>query len=147
MQSLGLMLSDAASLLKREFEQAARPHRLTLLQWRVLAELSRDGELTQVDLAARLDTPPMSISSVVERLEAAGLLTRRVDPTDSRAKLVAITDEARALMVRMRGVADAVYAKALDGIGEDDRAATSRTLRRIAVNLGSETAIEKDPEQ
>ena len=136
MQHLGLMLLDAASALKREFEHVARPHGLTLLQWRVLAELCKQDALTQTELGHRLDTQPMSISSVVERLEGAGLLTRRADTVDSRAKIVEITDSARALMARMRGVADDVYARAFTGIDAQDSAATKRALRQIAANLG-----------
>lgn len=135
MQSLGLMLHDAANLLKREFERSAREHRLTLLQWRVLGQLSRHDGLTQTALGGLVEASPMTISDVVERLEAAGLVEREVDPSDSRAKLVRITPKARALIEEMRGVADRVYAKALAGIGETDRDAMLRALTRIVANL------------
>jgi DNA-binding MarR family transcriptional regulator len=143
-QSLGLMLHDAANLLKREFERAARPHQLTLLQWRVLGELTRNDGLTQSALGSRLEVSAMTISDVVERLEAAGLVVRAVDPSDSRAKLVSITDKARLLVGQMRGVAAEVYRKALDGIDEADRAAMERALARIAVNLDDSKIKAKD---
>jgi DNA-binding MarR family transcriptional regulator len=135
MQSLGLMLQDAANLLKREFERAAKPHQLTLLQWRVLGQLSRTDGLTQTALGGQLDASPMTISDVVERLEAAALVEREVDPSDSRAKLVRITPKARALVEQMRGVAAQVYDKALLGVDEADREAMARALSRIAANL------------
>ena len=86
----------------------------------------------------------MTISDVVERLEAAGLVVRAVDPSDSRAKLVSITDKARLLVGQMRGVAAEVYRKALDGIDEADRAAMERALARIAVNLDDSKIKAKD---
>jgi DNA-binding MarR family transcriptional regulator len=134
-QRLALLIHNAANLLKREFERAARPHGLTLLQWRVLGQLSREDGLTQTVLGARLDASPMTISDVVERLEAGGLVAREVDPSDSRAKIVRITAEARVLADAMRAVASEVYEKALDGIGEADQAAMERALTRIATNL------------
>ncbi|MDP8920594.1 MAG: MarR family transcriptional regulator [Pseudomonadota bacterium] len=138
------MLHNAANLLKREFERAARPHGLTLLQWRVLGELSRNEGLTQTALGGRLEASPMTISDVIERLEIAGFATREVDPSDSRAKLVAITTKARALVEEMRGVADEVYGKAVDGIDEADRAAMIRALTRIAANLEDTRIKAKD---
>ena len=143
MQSLGLMLHNAASLLKREFERAVRPHGLTLLQWRVLGQLSREDGLTQTALGACLEASPMTISDVVERLEAAGLVAREVDPSDSRAKIVRITAPARTQVEEMRAVAAEVYERALDGIGEADRAAMERALTRIASNL-EDTRTRKD---
>jgi DNA-binding MarR family transcriptional regulator len=143
-QGLGLLLHNAANLLKREFERAARPHGLTLLQWRVLGELSRNEGLTQTALGGRLEASPMTISDVIERLEIAGFATREVDPSDSRAKLVAITTKARALVEEMRAVADEVYGKAVDGIDEADRAAMIRALTRIAANLEDTRIKAKD---
>jgi DNA-binding MarR family transcriptional regulator len=142
-QTLGLMLHNAANLLKREFERVARPHGLTLLQWRVLGQLSRENGLTQTALGARLEASPMTISDVVERLEAAGLVTREVDRSDSRAKIVRITAAALPLVERMRAVAAEVYERALDGIDEADRAAMERALMRIASNL-EDTKTQKD---
>jgi DNA-binding MarR family transcriptional regulator len=143
-QGLGLLLHNAANLLKREFERAARPHGLTLLQWRVLGELSRNEGLTQTALGGRIEASPMTISDVIERLEIAGFATREVDPSDSRAKLVAITTKARALVEEMRAVADEVYGKAVDGIDEADRAAMIRALTRIAANLEDTRIKAKD---
>ena len=45
-QSLPFMLHTAANLFKREFEQAARPFGMTLLQWRVLGVLSKIEGMT-----------------------------------------------------------------------------------------------------
>ena len=143
MQSLGLLLHNAASLLKREFERVARPHGLTLLQWRVLGTLSREDGLTQTVLGARLEASPMTISDVVERLESAGFVAREVDPSDSRAKIVRITESAHPLVEKMRAVAAEVYERALDGIDEADRAAMKRALTQIASNL-EDTKTRKD---
>lgn len=144
MQGLGLLLHNAASLLKREFERAARPHGLTLLQWRILGELSRDDGQTQTALGNHLEASPMTVSDVLERLEAGALITREVDPSDSRAKLVRITPKARALVEQMRDVAAEVYERAVEGIDEADRAAMLRALPRIAANLEGARTKSKD---
>ncbi len=135
MKRIGLLLHESATLMKREFERVARPHKLTLTQWRVLAQLHREGDLRQTELGSSLNVSPMTISDVAERLELAGLLLRESDPDDSRAKRLALTDAGIATVVKMRGIADEVFARALDGIPDADVEALTRALSRITENL------------
>ncbi len=144
MNSIGLMLYETAAMLKREFERSARPYKLTLLQWRVLASLAERDSVTQTDLGAELKAGAMTISDVIERLELAGLVTRETDPADNRAKRVCITPKGSALRLEMRGVAERVYARTLEGIDPADHAATERVLTRIAENLQDRKAPKKE---
>jgi DNA-binding MarR family transcriptional regulator len=144
LQGLGYLLHNAANLLKREFERTARPYGLTLLQWRVLGALSLDDGQTQTTLASRLEASPMSISDVLERLQGSGLLTREVDPSDSRAKLVSITEEGQRLVTEMRAIAADVYERAAQGIGERDREAMVRALTRMVSNLEEAGVTRKE---
>jgi len=134
-QSLGLMLHDAARLLKREFERRARDHALTLMQWRVLGTLSRDGGLTQKALGVRVEASPMTITDILDRLEGLGLVRREPDPSDSRAKRVSITEAALPVIDEMRSLAGEVYDQALRGIAPADRDALIRALGQITANL------------
>ena len=137
MHSLGLLLHDAARLLKREFERKARHHKLSLMQWRVIGQLSRNDGLTQTALGALVEASPMTISDIVDRLESLDLVRRETDPSDSRAKLVWTTSKARDLVVEMREIAKHVYEKALLDVSPADREALSRALLQININLGN----------
>jgi len=141
-QSLPFMLHTAANLFKREFEQAARPFGMTLLQWRVLGVLSKIEGMTQSTLATLLEARPMTISDVLDRLEGAGLVAREVDPQDSRAKRVTLTDAAQPLIADMRSIALGVYDRALHGIPAGDREILQRSLAQIAANLDAKGPIE-----
>jgi DNA-binding MarR family transcriptional regulator len=143
-QNLGLLLHDAARLLKREFERQSRRYGLTLLQWKVLAKLAdRDG-ISQSTLAGLIEASPMTLSDIVERLEGRGLISRVPDPADSRAKLVSIEPEAAAMVASMRLLAAEVYDKALAGITAADRAALTRALTRITENLADGLPAEQE---
>ena len=61
-------------------------------QGRVLALLAMRSPIAQRELAYLLGIRPQSLGEILGKLEAAGLITRSVDPTDARARLVAITD-------------------------------------------------------
>jgi MarR family transcriptional regulator for hemolysin len=144
LQSLGFLIHNAATQLRREFERAARPYGLTLMQWRVLAASSKDEGQSQSSIGTRLDASPMTVSDVLERMEAGGLVTRETDPADSRAKLVRTTDEGQRLLSEMRVIADRVYQDALAGIDDVERAALVRALTKISANLEGESGHAKE---
>src|SRR6516162_1940876 len=75
-------------------------------QWGVLCNLHRAEHeglpgLRLTDLSDRLLIRPPSVTGVVDRLERAHLVVRDGSPTDSRAKLVALTPPGRALVERV----------------------------------------------
>lgn len=141
---LGYVIHDLARLLRRQFEAAAQRHELTLPQWRVIGQLSLTDGLSQSALSGLCDTDPMTMSGVVERLEAKGLVTREADPNDSRAKIVMITDKAKALVSEMRELGDKVYSQALDGIDENDRITAINVLNQMSANLSKTRAPSKE---
>lgn len=142
----GYVIHDVARLLRRQFDTEAQRHDLTLPQWRVIAQLSRADGLSQVALAGLIETDPMTVSGVVERLELKGLVVRDADPDDSRAKIVKITDKALALVNEMKLLADDVYAEAFQGISEDDRAIALRVLNEMSANLSRQRAANNKEE-
>ena len=141
---LGPLLHNATRLLRREFERRAREHRLTLLQWRVLAKLADQDGMTQTALANLVEVSAMTLSDIVERLETLGLVRRETDPADSRAKLVWVTPAAQEMVSDMRVIAEQVYDRALDGLDEADRAALQRALTRISANLADDSPAAEE---
>ena len=135
MKNIALLLQESSSLLKREFERTARPHNLTLTQWRVLGELARSGAKKQVELGGLINASPMTVSDVAERLDAAGFIRRETDPEDSRAKLLLLTDKGNQMVEVMRELAAEVFAKAMAGIPPQDIDTLTHALTRITENL------------
>jgi DNA-binding MarR family transcriptional regulator len=92
-------------------EAALKAAGLPPLGWYdVLLELERaDGGMRPYALEERLLLPQYSLSRLLARLEAAGLIERGACPGDGRGQMVAITDAGRAMRARMWPV----YAAAL----------------------------------
>ncbi|WP_322866743.1 MarR family winged helix-turn-helix transcriptional regulator [Aquicoccus sp. G2-2] len=132
---IALLIHEADVLLKREFERNARPFKLTLMQWRVLGVLRRNGAMKQVELGAATNTSAMTVSDVAERLKCMGLVDRYADPDDSRARLVALTETGEAQARTMRKVADGVFERMLTGVAPEDVDALTRALLTITKNL------------
>jgi MarR family transcriptional regulator for hemolysin len=134
-QSFGFLIHDAARLLARRFEVQARKQELTMPQWRVIVQLLSVGGQTQSALAKQVETDPVTLGGLVERLEAKGLVTRAPSPDDSRAKIVDLTTKAHALIDEMRAISNEVYAEAFEGISDADRATLISVLTRFNANL------------
>ena len=95
-------LTRASWRLRRASVKELSPLGLTFAQSRVLRILARHGEPMRMgDLAARFEVAPRSATSMVDSLEALGLVERRADPTDRRSVLVGLTPDGLALMDRI----------------------------------------------
>jgi DNA-binding MarR family transcriptional regulator len=94
------LLSNLSELITRfnsyQF-QAAHASRLSnnfdFTSNRVLYLLGTEGASRPSALAAQLATGRSNISKVLKRLEAEGMIASSVDPADSRATLVSLTEE------------------------------------------------------
>lgn len=65
---------------------------------KVFMHLNHNGASRSVDLAEKVGVRPQSMMKTVQELEQLGLVTRSVDPLDSRAKLVEFTKEGQAFI-------------------------------------------------
>jgi DNA-binding MarR family transcriptional regulator len=87
-------------LVLGELDEILRPHGLTFARYEalVLLTFSRRGSLPLGKMGDRLQVHPTSVTSIVDRLEAAGLVLRRPHPTDGRTVLAEITEAGRAVV-------------------------------------------------
>lgn len=141
---LGYLLHDVSRLMRRRFDEHARSHQLTLPQWRALAQLALNDCLSQVALAGLVEADPMTVSGIIDRLEAKNLVERVPDPDDNRAKLVRVTPEGHALVVTMKELAGPIRDRAMAGVSPEDIEATVRTLSQIRENLNSQPLPVKE---
>lgn len=69
---------------------------------------------------------------LLDDLESDGLITRRPDPRDRRARQVVITDEGRARLQRAREALEVAEGRLLSALGDDDADQLRRLLARVA---------------
>lgn len=98
-----------------------KPHGLTFARYEALVLLvfSSRGSLPLGKMGERLQVHPTSVTSIVQRLTAAGLVRRVPHPEDGRAVLAEITDAGRELVER--ATADLVAADFALGVLEDEQ--------------------------
>ena len=145
--SLGFLLTDAARLLRRRFEQECRDIPMTSAQLQIVVRLKHREGMSQAALAGLLDIEPMTLSRHLDRMEAAGLVERRADPNDRRARRLYITDHARSLLEPMRARVMAIYDEVQAGLSPEQRSALVESLNTIVDNLtAAEVVAETEPE-
>ena len=136
MRDVAMLMHEPAGLMRRRFEQEARPSGLTLLQWRALNLLEANGPLRQVAIGEALEASPMAISDLAQRLRTAGYVSRQPDPRDNRAKTLSLTPEGARKVAEMRDAATSVFSEIFEGLTDQDADALRSALTRIKTNLG-----------
>ena len=91
---------------------------------------------TQGEVAAWLYISAASVATSCKRLEAEGLLERRVDPGNRRKNQLYVTDEGHALTLEKRAMFERINERAFAGIDEGDAQAFARVLDKMMDNLG-----------
>ncbi len=87
----------ASRRMRRSQVQRLAPLGLTPAQARALRVIvGGEAPLRMVDLADRLGVVPRSVTTLVDALESAGLVTREPDPANRRSLLVTPTDQGHA---------------------------------------------------
>jgi MarR family transcriptional regulator for hemolysin len=114
------MLNDVARLLRTYADYKAAQFGITRAQWAVLVRLDRSEGLKQSELAEMLDLQPITLTRLLDKLSDSGLIERRADPTDRRAKRLFLTAAARPLLERLGILAEEMMAATLADVEHKD---------------------------
>jgi MarR family transcriptional regulator, transcriptional regulator for hemolysin len=138
-EPLGRQLVFTAKAMKEAFEDMLASHGASLPTWVVLSGLADVGCVTQAALAGHVHLEGATITHHVDRLEAAGLVRRRLDPGDRRVRRLELTTAGTELHARLLGAVIELQKQVMAGIDRADLAALARCLEMIDANLASPT--------
>jgi len=117
-------------MLRTYADHKASQFGITRAQWVVLARLDRFEGLKQSELAEMLDLQPITLTRLLDRLCDNGLIERRSDPNDRRAKRLYLTAAARPLLDRLGDLGEELMTTALVGV---DRESVERMVGQLAI--------------
>lgn len=95
------------------------------------------------DLAAILHIHPSTLTGVLQRLIAQGLLLRVDDPRDRRRAVLRLSARGTRVNAASHGTVESAVAVALEDVSDRDRAATRRVLDALARHL--EASVDTQP--
>jgi MarR family transcriptional regulator for hemolysin len=115
-REFAFMLNDVARLLRTYADYKASQFGMTRAQWAVLVRVDRSEGLNQSELAEVLDLQPITLTRLLDKLCDSGLIERRPDPADRRAKRLFLTAAARPLLERLSILGEETVAGVLAGV-------------------------------
>jgi len=98
MERMAFLLIKNAFKLREMTEEALRPHGLIGKHWGILTTLREKGSLTQHDISRCVHMDRTTMVTMIDDLEKAGLVERRLNPQDRRAHSIQVTEKGKALL-------------------------------------------------
>jgi DNA-binding MarR family transcriptional regulator len=124
---LAASLRLAVMRLARRLRQLA-DEGVTLSMLSALSTVERMGPLTLGDLATAEKVQPPTMTPIVARLEAEGLIRREADPGDRRVALITLDRRGRQLLERNRSRKTAYLAQRLRSLSSEEREVIGRAV-------------------
>lgn len=119
-----------SSIWKKKFEQ-----QLSNTQAYILIHLDSKGPQKITNLAEVLDITPGAISSISDKLIAAGLIVRCRDEVDRRVVYLDITPIGKKMLKEIKEEARIVVNKCFNGLPEEDIHHLIRIYETILINI------------
>lgn len=134
-ESVGYALGTACGALRHRIERGLRELGLHVGQDKLLLRLWHEEGLSQARLGEGLGCEPPTVTNMIHRMEAAGLVERRGDPQDARVVRVYLTERGRALEGPVRTLWAEVEGRLTDGMEDAERQTLRDLLLRVRQNL------------
>jgi len=143
--NVAFLASDIGRLFRKRFEASANDRTicgpLTGPQLRLLGTISRNPGASQIVLANLLDVEPITAARMLDRLQQAGLVERRPDPSDRRAWRLHLTPRAEPVLIAARARIEHMVDAALEDFSVEERSTLALLLTRLRDNLSTEPQI------
>ena len=135
--SIGRLLGFASRATTTLAERRLSAHDLTIQQWILLTALWRNDGMTISQLANYYRVKEPTASSLVDRMEAKGLVVRERSTEDRRKVIVCLTDKSRTLS-HLIGFYEQVNDVLFAGFSETEKASFVSMMDRLISNAEAE---------
>lgn len=108
---------------------------LTTPQLLVLRAVAREGGASPTTIARHVHLSQATITNIVDRLEKAGLVTRRRDDRDRRVVIVSLTDAGKARLEEAPEPLQAEFVRQLEKLEDWERKMLIAAMQRIAAMM------------
>ncbi|MDZ5461475.1 MarR family winged helix-turn-helix transcriptional regulator [Azohydromonas lata] len=138
---LPALLTQAAHQLVGSFTDVVRSHRLSVLEWRVLATLADNDAMSVGQLARHAATKQPTLTRLLVRMAQQGHVERGEHGKDRRLTLVRVTPTGRALAWKLMEQAEAQQRTALQSFGPERLQQLEELLRLLIDQHGTSADV------
>ncbi|MFQ5409541.1 MAG: MarR family winged helix-turn-helix transcriptional regulator [Methyloligellaceae bacterium] len=126
-----VLLRRTADAVSRYVEQNLTQHGITTAQYGVLLHLMRGQALSLTDLSGLVFRSNSTLTSLIDRMERDGLVTRMPHENDRRVTTVKITASGEELLLGIRAAHRPFLAEMMSVLSQDELDEFSEYLLRI----------------
>lgn len=135
MREIGYLLADCARHMRRIFDERMREIGVTGPQARLLMTLAAHEGEQQSYYANLLEVEPITLCRMVDRMVEAGLIERRTDPRDRRARLLSRSARAQAMAPNLQAEIDGLIDDIQSGFTPGELETLHNLLSRMSEKL------------
>lgn len=128
---LNWLLHHAAHRLGSALDERAQQHGAGIRGYVVLTALLEQPGRTQLALGYSLGLDKTTLTALLDKMQAGGLVVREANPGDRRSRIPAITDTGRELQARLAGALAQVEEQVLADLTTAERDQLRVTLAKL----------------
>jgi len=141
---LPYQLSELSRRVSAGFSRHYRDtYGISVAEWRVMAHLSQQEAVSVREIHRRVGMDKPKVSRAATRLEAAGYVTKVVNPQDRRLVELSLTRQGRDLIETLAPIASAYQARLMSALGDGAEEFVA-TIGALAGQLEADETGERD---
>lgn len=141
LRSVGFTISSLGYEIARRFHEQLAPLRIEPREFALLRSIAAEEGLSQQAIGGRLRIAPSRMVAFVDALEARGLVERRQNAEDRRARALHLTASGHELLGRAVGVAIAHERNICGDLSEAERDQLLDLLSRVGLSIGVPSGV------
>jgi len=134
---VGFLLSRATWAMNNAVNRLLRENGhpdISVAYFAVLQALWENDRMSITDLGEKAQLEKSTMTSLIDRMEGAGLVRREDHPTDRRAYQICLTTRGKELEQNLDEVVSRVYKHLTRGIAEEDLQKSIKVCKRLIQN-------------
>jgi DNA-binding MarR family transcriptional regulator len=140
-RAVGFMLSTGGYAVSRGFRQLLAPLSLEPREFALLRAVAASEGASQQAIGATLQIPASRMVAFIDGLEARGLVERRQNQADRRARALHLTSDGSALVRRAVELAGEFERDLCADLSGEEREQLLALLERVGARLGLEPGV------
>lgn len=136
-RTLPMLLLFAREAVMQRFRPAQHAHGLTDQQWRVIRTLAETDAIEIAELSGRSALHPASLSRILPKLAADGIVSRIPNAADQRRVIVSLTARGKRVLGDALPDSERIYAQLAEDVGPERLAEIYAMLEELIARLES----------
>lgn len=134
-EALGYLIGTSSRFFKRAINKRLKEFGITTSQCSVLRLIYNEGEMSQAEIASKLEGDKATIGSVIAILCDKGYLEKNVHEKDNRAYQIGLTAKSKVMMSDIEKMSQEVSGESLKGLSQEEIKVFYKVLNKMIENL------------